>query len=93
MSLGTLFSVWLHSQTLNNVPSDMPMAARLHSEGRVLMAAGNQRASMMTNDPWQKSQAKKRLNWETQKALEGVPAIGGGTRTVCRACKLLTNSY
>jgi hypothetical protein len=29
------------------VPKAMPMAARLHSVGRVLMAAGNQRASMM----------------------------------------------
>jgi hypothetical protein len=26
-----------------------------------------------------KIQEKKRLNWETQKALEGVPTIGGGT--------------
>jgi hypothetical protein len=39
-------NTWLQSQTLNIVPKDMPIAARLHSEGRVLMAAGNQRANM-----------------------------------------------
>ena len=37
---------WPHSQTLSIVPNAMPIAARLHSVGRVLMAAGNQRASM-----------------------------------------------
>jgi hypothetical protein len=57
----------------------MPMAARLHSEGRVLMAAGNQRASMMKSIRRQKLEQKKRLGWDIQKALEGVPAIGGGT--------------
>jgi hypothetical protein len=57
----------------------MPMAARLHSEGRVLMAAGNQRASMMKSIRGQKNEQKKRLGWDIQKALEGVPTIGGGT--------------
>jgi hypothetical protein len=70
----------------------MPMAARLHSEGRVLIAAGNQRASMMNIVP-SKTEEKKGLAWETRKALEGVPTVGGGTATVCRAFPMLTNSY
>jgi hypothetical protein len=71
----------------------MPMAARLHSVGRVLMAAGNQRASMMKTDPFTKTEEKKGLSWNTQKALESVPTIGGGTATVCRSLQMLTNSY
>jgi hypothetical protein len=70
----------------------MPTAARLHSVGRVLTAAGNQRASMMYIVPL-KNRGKKRLVWETQKALEVVPTIGGGTVTVCRSFPMLTNSY
>jgi hypothetical protein len=52
-------NTWPHSQTLNSVPSDMPMAARLHSVGRVLTAAGNQRASMMYIVPL-KNRGKKK---------------------------------
>jgi hypothetical protein len=40
-----------------------------------------------------KPEEKKRLVWRIQKALEGVPTIGGGTATVCRALSMLTNSY
>jgi hypothetical protein len=71
----------------------MPMAARLHSVGRVLMAAGNQRANMMLRFPMTKFEEKKRLIWDSQKALEVVPTIGGGTTTVCRSLLMLTNSY
>jgi len=42
------------------------------------MAAGNQRANMRQTVRI-KIQAKKRLSWDTQKALEVVPTIGGGT--------------
>jgi hypothetical protein len=57
------------------------------------MAAGNQRASILRKTPAGKNEAKKGLSWETQKALEGVPTVGGGTGTVCRSIQLLTNSY
>ncbi|CAN7460245.1 MULTISPECIES: hypothetical protein [Pseudomonas] len=40
-----------------------------------------------------KTEEKKGLAWETRKALEGVPTVGGGTATVCRAFPMLTNSY
>jgi hypothetical protein len=38
----------------------MPMAARLHSVGRVLMAAGNQRASILKKLQRGKKRVKKR---------------------------------
>jgi hypothetical protein len=39
---------------------------------------------MMRAVPVTKTEEKKRLIWDTQKALEVVPTIGGGTSTVCR---------
>jgi hypothetical protein len=65
-----------HSQTLNKVPKAMPMAARLHSVGRVLMAAGNQRASMMNPVLDSKFEEKKRLVRHIQKALEVFQLLG-----------------
>jgi hypothetical protein len=43
--------------------------------------------------PITKFEEKKRLIWDSQKALEVVPTIGGGTPTVCRSLLMLTNSY
>jgi hypothetical protein len=48
---------------------------------------------MTKTDPLTKTEEKKGLSWNTQKALEGVPTIGGGTATVCRSLPMLTNSY
>jgi hypothetical protein len=40
-----------------------------------------------------KTEEKKGLAWDIQKALEVVPTIGGGTGSVCRSFSMLTNSY
>jgi hypothetical protein len=47
---------------------------------------------MMNIDPL-KTGEKKGPARENRKALEGVPTVGGGTLTVCRAFAMLTNSY
>ncbi|MNV98174.1 hypothetical protein D3C71_1934020 [compost metagenome] len=68
-------NTWAQSQTLSIVPRDMPMAARLHSEGRVLMAAGIQRANMGRTVQWQRAD-KKRACLGHQKALQEFHHLG-----------------
>jgi hypothetical protein len=54
---------WAQSHTLKNVPKPMPIAARLHSVGRVLIAAGNQRERI----------ERKSINGGQKKGLSGCP--------------------
>src|SRR5471032_2864090 len=83
-------NTWAHTQTLNSVPRAMPIAARLHSAGRVLIAAGNQRASI---EGVHKQQAKKKAYQVARKSPLKVPTSGGGTRTVCRPECQSANAY
>jgi hypothetical protein len=69
----------------------MPTAARLHSAGRVLIAAGNQRASIDGRSI--KNGQKKGLSGFPEKPFKTVPAFGGGTRAVCQSDKVAANAY
>src|SRR5450830_818564 len=82
-------NTWAQTHTLSRVPKAMPIAARLHSAGRVLMAAGNQRASIHN---FHKQRAKKGLSGFPDKPLK-IPAFGGGTRVVCRPRCKVANAY
>jgi hypothetical protein len=54
----------------------MPMAARLHSVGRVLMAAGNQRASMKKRSFEENRRQKKGLVRQPGKSFEAFQLLG-----------------
>ncbi|CRM99159.1 hypothetical protein [Pseudomonas sp. 34 E 7] len=83
-------NTWAHTQTLNRAPNAMPMAARLHSAGRVLMAAGNQRASI---EKGPETGGEKKACLVSLESLERSNVIGGGKRAVCQLGYSDANAY
>ena len=79
----------LHSQTLNRVPRETPMAARLHSMGRVFVAAGKrrliQRIGMVENVRESQAAGQKRAWRGTRQALELFLHGGRDRRSLTRA--------
>jgi hypothetical protein len=75
----------LHSKYLAAEP-DAEHRAQGHADRRAapfggagVDGSGKPASKHESDDPLKKTEAKKRLSWDTQKALEVVPTIGGGT--------------